>query len=226
MPKNKAEKVYKFAVIASDIVIFTVDQGSLKTLLIQMKKAPFEGHWAAPGGLVDPAESVDFAAARILKEKTGLTNIYLEQLYTFGKVDRDPFGRVVSVGYFALISKEGIDLKTTAEYRDVAWFDVKRLPKLAYDHQEIIETALKRLKSKLEYTNIIYTLLPKEFTFGEMQKIYEIILGRRLDKRNFRKKILSLNLVKKLGKKRAGEANRPAQLFSFIDHKLKEVEII
>ncbi len=220
------QKKYQFPVIASDIVIFTVDKGILKTLLIQMKKQPFESFWAAPGGLVKVNESVDQAAARILSEKTGLEKVYLEQLYTFGEIDRDPFGRVVSVAYFALISKEGLSLKTTSEYKDVSWFDAKKLPKLAYDHQEIIAKAVACLKNKLEHSNIIYSLLPKEFTLSELQKIYEIILSKKFDKRNFRKKILSLHMLKKLSKKQTGQANRPAMLYSFVHTSPQQVKVI
>jgi len=220
------KKRYQFAVIATDVVIFTVDKGVLKTLLIQMKKHPYENFWAAAGGLVLPTESVDHGAARTLKEKTGLRDVYLEQLYTFGKVDRDPFGRVVSVAYFALITNSGSNLQTTSEYKNLKWFDVKKLPALAYDHKEIIATALQRLKSKLEYTNIVYSLLPKEFTLSELQQIYEIILGKHLDKRNFRKKVVLLQLVKSLSKKKLGNAHRPARLFSFTHNTLKRIKVM
>ncbi len=219
-------KKYDFAVIAADTVIFTVTDGRLKTLLIQMKKSPFEGFWASPGGLVQPEESIDQAANRILKEKAGIENVYLEQLYTFGDINRDPFGRVVSVAYFALIADKGLHLKTSTDYSNVAWFDIEALPKLAYDHAEIIQTAVKRLQSKLEYTNIAYSLLPKEFTLSQLQEIYEIIIQKPLDKRNFRKKILSLKLVKQLAKKKTGAANRPAQLFSFLSSSLQEIKIL
>lgn len=223
--ENVAKK-YTFAVIATDVVIFTVQEGQMKVLLIQMKKAPFTGQWAAPGGLVKPNESVDKAAERQLVAKTGVRNVYLEQLYTFGKVKRDPFGRVVSVAYFALIPYGGLRLKTTKEYEDVTWFPIKKLPKLAYDHAEIIRYAVERLKSKLEYTNIVYSLLPKEFALSELQGLYEIILGKKFDKRNFRKKILSLPLLKKLGKKRGGDANRPAELYSFTRRKPLRIRVL
>lgn len=217
---------YTFAVIATDVVIFTMKGGQLQVLLIKMKKQPFTEHWAAPGGLVSPVESVNHAASRVLAEKTGVSNVYLEQLYTFGEVDRDPFGRVVSVAYFALIQSPQVHLKTTSEYGDVAWFPVKKLPKLAYDHTKIIRTAVQRLKAKLEYTNIVYSLLPKEFTLTELQQVYQIILDESLDKRNFRKKVLSLGLLKKLQKKRQGTASRPAELYSFVSTKPQEIHLI
>jgi 8-oxo-dGTP diphosphatase len=223
---TKHSQKYKHAVIASDIVIFTIQGEQLKALLIKMKKAPYQNMWAAPGGLVRGSESVEDAARRILLDKTGVKNVYLEQLYTFGDVDRDPFGRVVSVAYFALIPYAGLSLKTTAEYGGVAWFPVENLPKLAYDHSKIVRTAVQRLRSKLEYSNIIYHLMPKEFTLSELQQIYEIILGRSLDKRNFRKKLLSLQIVKKLRKKRKGDAHRPAELYCFMEHTPQTASIL
>ena len=193
---KKIQKKYTFAVIASDVVIFTIRENKLNVLLIKMQKEPFkENYWAAPGGLIKPSESVETSAQRNLFEKTGVRNVYLEQLYTFGDIDRDPFGRVVSVAYFALIPSDAIRLKTTKEYGDVQWFEIDRLPKLAYDHKQIIATACERLQKKLEYSNIAYSLLPKKFPLSELQRTYEIILKKRLDKRNFRKKIFSLGLV-------------------------------
>lgn len=220
------KRKYKFAVIATDIVIFTVQDEKLQVLLIKMKKKPFTDYWAAPGGLVKPIEAVDASARRILLEKTGVKDVYLEQLHAFGRVDRDPFGRVVSVAYFALIPNAGLKLKTTKDYAEVTWFPVKKLPKLAYDHAEIIDYAINRLKDKLEHSNIVYSLLPQEFTLSELQRIYEIILGKKIDKRNFRKKFFSLRLVKNSGKKRRGEANRPAELYSFIKRSPQVVKIL
>lgn len=222
----KVAKKYKYAVIATDVVIFTIKDNGLNVLLIQMKKEPFADAWAMPGGLVNPDESVDDSAKRNLSLKAGVKNIYLEQLYTFGSPDRDPFGRVVSVAYFALIQSNDIELRTTKDYKDVAWFPVKKLPKMAYDHKEMLALAVERLKAKLEYTNIACNLLPNEFTLTELQNIYEIILDKNLDKRNFRKKILSLKLVRDTGRKRGGGANRPAELYKFIDKKAKIVNIL
>ncbi|NTW21925.1 NUDIX hydrolase [Candidatus Falkowbacteria bacterium] len=222
----KPAKLYQFAVIATDITIFTVEDGALKVLLIKMNKSPFEDCWAAPGGLIQIDESVDQAAKRILAEKTGLKQVYLEQLYTFGEVKRDPFGRVVSVAYFALISSDGLKLATSDEHREISWFSVNELPKLAYDHKAMIRSAIERLRGKLEYTNIVYSLLPDAFTLSELQSAYETILGRTLDKRNFRKKVLSLGMIRKTGKLDLGKKNRPAELYSFIEKKLKNIEIL
>jgi len=222
----KVKKKYKFTVVATDVVIFTVQDKQLKVLLIKMKKNPYLKHWAVPGGLVNPDESVDNAAKRHLFDKTGVKNIFLEQLCTFGKVNRDPFGRVVSVAYFALIPSENLKLRTTEEYGNARWFSVEDLPDFAYDHKKMIDLATKRLQAKLSYSNIVYGLLPREFTLTELQKVYEIILGKCLDKRNFRKKISSTDLLEKLRKKRKGLTNRPAVLYKFTRRKPQMIEIL
>ncbi len=222
----KPVQIYKHAVIATDIIIFTVEENELKVLLIKMNKAPFVDCWAAPGGLIQGKESVDQAAERVLFEKTGLKDVYLEQLYTFGEVGRDPFGRVVSVAYFALISGDGLKLATSAEHGQIRWFGVSELPKLAYDHKDMVKSAIERLRGKLEYTNIVYSLLPDSFTLSELQGAYEVILGRHLDKRNFRKKVLSLGMLRKTGKLDLGKKNRPAELYAFIEKKLKNIAIL
>ncbi|MCK5415827.1 NUDIX hydrolase [Candidatus Parcubacteria bacterium] len=219
-------KNFKHAVIATDVVIFTVIDNELKVLLIKTNKGPFKGKWVLPGGLVNIKESVDNSAAKHLKNKTGLSNIYLEQLYSFGEVNRDPLGRVVSVSYFALAPNKEYQFKTTKEYDEIAWHSINEIKKLGYDHEDIIKLAIIRLKSKLEYTNIVYSLLPTEFTFTDLQKMYETILERKIDKRNFRKKILSLDIIKKTNKKTIGGANRPAHLYKFKNRKLEVVEII
>ena len=219
-------KKYKFAVIAADVVIFAIERGLLKVLLIKMKKRPFTGMWASPGGLVKPHESLDSAAKRHLSSKAGIKNAYLEQLYTFGNPNRDPFGRVVSVAYMALLPDTETLLKTTYEYSDVRWFTANSMPKLAYDHKEVINYAIGRLRAKLGYTNIAYSLLPKKFTLGELQRTYEAVLSKSLDKRNFRKKFLAIKLVKKLREKKIGQANRPAELYNFASRYPQIVEIL
>ena len=211
---TKFSQKYKFAAVAVDVVLFSIDKAELKVLLIEMKKRPYMGFWAAPGGLIKSDESLDQAAKRQLLTKAGLKGVYLEQLYTFGEVNRDPFGRVVSTAYFALIPSAGINLKTSQEYGDIGWFGVKNLPRLAYDHKKIIFYALERLRAKIGYTNIVYGLLSHEFTLSDLQKVYEIILAKKLDKRNFRKKVLSINLVKPVSSKRRG-AHRPARFYKF-----------
>ncbi len=222
---NKSSQKYKFAAVAVDVVVFTVDDGALKVLLIEMKKRPYNGFWAVPGGLIKPDESLEQAAKRQLSTKAGLKNVYLEQLYTFGEVNRDPFGRVVSTAYFALIPSAGIKPKTSKEYGDIKWFGVKTLPKLAYDHKKIIGHALERLRAKIGYANIVYGLLPREFTLSDLQKVYEIILAKKIDKRNFRKKALSIGLVNPVSAKRRG-AHRPARLYKFVKNRYHMVNIL
>lgn len=221
-----SDSTYKFAAVATDVVIFTVENGQLKTLLIKMKKRPFTNKWAMPGGLVKPKESLDAAAKRHLRIITGIRNIYLEQLYAFGKVNRDPMGRVVSVAYFALVPSDGMLLKTTKEYAGINWFPASDLPVMAYDHKEVVGKAVRRLQAKLQYTNIVYSLLPKKFTLTEMQSAYEVILNKEIDKRNFRKKINTLKLVRKVGEKKHGGAHRPAELYEFLDRKPDFVPIM
>ncbi|MFA6896275.1 MAG: NUDIX domain-containing protein [Candidatus Paceibacterota bacterium] len=209
------EKKYKFAVIATDVVLFTVKDEKLQVLLIKMKKKLYKEHWALPGGLIKSQESLETAAKRNLLAKSGVKNIYLEQLRTFGDISRDPFGRVVSVAYFALIPYSGIKLKTTKKYAGINWFPIKKLPDLAYDHKKMIALAVKRLKAKLGYTNIVYSLLPQEFSLSDLQETYEIILNRKLDKRNFRKKILLSKLLIRTNKKEGGMPHRPAVIYRF-----------
>jgi 8-oxo-dGTP diphosphatase len=200
--------------VAVDIVIFTVLDNALKVILIQMKKRPFTGTWAFPGGLIDPKESLDEAARRELAEKTSVKNVYLEQLYTFGDPKRDPYGRVISVAYFALIHWKNAKLATTEKYSDIGWFPIQKLPELAYDHQNVAAYAIKRLQWKLTYTNIAYSLLPRLFTLSQLRSVYEVILGRSLDRRNFQRKILSLKLLKKTPGHKTGK-HRPATLYEF-----------
>lgn len=212
--------------VAVDNAIFTVKDGVLHILMIQMKKKPYTDMWALPGGLVADDETLEQATKRILKEQTGVANVYSEQLYSFGRPDRDKLGRVVSVAYMALIPSRSVSLKTSTKYNDVKWIPVGSLPALAYDHKQIARYAHRRLKAKLSYTNVVYSLLPKSFTLTQMQRAYEAVLGDSLDKRNFRKKVLSLKLIKKTGKKSSGGAHRPASLYEFVSTQPKEVQLL
>lgn len=204
--------------IAVDAVVFAIINDDLKVLLIKRGVKPFKNKWALPGGRILKNESLEKAVVRELEEETGVKNVYLEQLYTFGEPHRDPRGRVISVAYFALINKIP-QLKSATDAIAVNWFSVKKLPPLAFDHKKIISYALKRLRWKLEYTNIVHNLLPKLFTLSELQRIYEIILGKKIDKRNFRKKILSLNLIKPTHQLKKNVSYRPPQLWKFITSK-------
>ena len=212
--------------VAVDVAVCTVRVAALHVLLARATAGPFAGTWALPGGLVRDAEPLDDAAARTLHDRTGLTDVYLEQLYTFGSPDRDPATRVVSVAYVGLISDAGrFPAVGAGEAADVAWCPVRRLPALAYDHADVVRTAVARLRAKLQYTNLVYTLLPPVFTVSELHAAYEAILGRRLDRRNFRKKILSTGLLASLDRVRRG-AHRPATLYRFRRRRPMTVEIV
>lgn len=212
--------------LAADAAIFTVKGGRLQVLLIRMRKKPYEGRWALPGGLLEDGETTEGAARRTLRDQTGVQDAYLEQLATFDAPARDPFGRVVSVAHFALVPDAGIELRTSEKYAGVKWQEVGGAKKLAYDHDRILAAAVARLRAKLEYTNVVWSLLPEIFTLSELQGVYEAILGRALDKRNFRKKILALGLLKATGKKRAEGAHRPAELYRFRRRELSYIDVL
>ena len=212
--------------VAVDNCIFTVVDGRLQVLLIRMRKKPFEGMWALPGGLIDEGESLRDAAARILKEQAGVSDLYLEQLYSFDGRTRDPEGRVVSVAYYSLVPPVGLALGTTPKYEAVRFWDCNERPReLAYDHDAILSYAQARLQAKVQYTNVMWSLLPPRFTLRELQTAYEGVLARRLDKRNFRKKILSLGLLRASGQKSKGGRHRPAMLYQFASQAPTAVEV-
>ena len=197
-----------------DIVIFTLKEGLLQVLLVKRGVPPFEGQYAIPGGFIRGDESLEEAALRELHEETGVKNVFLEQLYTFGDPKRDPRGRVITVVYYALIASDKLSLVAGADAAETQWFPASSLPPLAFDHKSILGYALERLRNKLEYTTVGFQLLPEKFTLGELQAVYEAILGRQLDKRNFRRKLALLGILKPLREwQRTGR--KPAQLFRF-----------
>ena len=203
--------------VTTDVVILTIKDGKLKVLLVKRAHEPFKGKWALPGGYVRISETLDDAALRILKEKTNVQNIYLEQLYTFGDPLRHPNSRVITCAYFALIRSDDIVLsfEENTEITEVKWHPVNALPALAFDHKEIIEYSLKRTRERLEFCPIAFQLLPQKFTLTELQKAYVLILMKKLDKRNFRKKFLSLAILKELDEYTKSGSKRPARLYSF-----------
>lgn len=199
-----------------DCVIFGLDeQNLLKVMLIQRGIEPFQGKWALPGGFVQLEESLEAAALRELHEETGISNVFLEQLHTFGDIDRDPRERVVTVAYYALVNLSRHEIRATTDASDAAWFSLANLPELAFDHDRILVAALTRLKGKARYEPIGFELLPKKFTLSQLQRLYEIILGHKLDKRNFRKKILKMNLLTKLDETQKDVSHRAARLYEF-----------
>lgn len=203
--------------LAVDCVVFGLDQESLQLQLLVIKRLlpPFLGMWALPGGFVRLKESLEAAALRELREETGVEQVYLEQLYTFGAVERDSRDRIVTVAYYALINAWEQDLQATTDAGDVAWFPVTSLPPLAFDHNQIVQTALNRLKNKVRYEPLGFELLPKKFTLSQLQRLYEVILGIPLDKRNFRKKILKMGLLTPLAETEINVAHRAARLYQF-----------
>ena len=203
--------------ITVDIVILTMREDSLQVLLVKRNNEPFKDKWAIPGGYVRMSENLDEAAMRILKEKTAVENIYLEQLYTFGDPLRHPVSRVITCAYFALIRSEDIQVTTTP---DVAWHKVYNLPPLAFDHKEIIQYSLKRTRERLEMCPVAYQLLNEKFTLTEMQKAYEMIMEKKLDKRNFRKKVITTEGLKELNEFSKSSSKRPARLYTFDNIKL------
>ncbi|WP_459212292.1 NUDIX hydrolase [Aquimarina rhabdastrellae] len=201
--------------VAVDAVVFGYKDKQLNVLLIKRKVAPFKNSWALPGGLVLEHESLEEAVVRELHEETNVKVNYLEQLYSFGKPDRDPRNRVVSITYFALVKPENYEIKADTDAEDVAWFTIDRLPELAFDHLHILEIAKKRLKNKLTYEPIGFDLLADKFLFSDLEKLYTTILEKSIDRRNFRKKILSFNILKELEEKVSEGRGRPANLFQF-----------
>lgn len=203
------------AKVAVDVIVFTVRDETLQVLLVQLMTPPYSGMWAFPGGLVLAGESTEAAATRFLFETTRVKDVYLEQLYTFSNPHRDPHGHVVSVAYFALVNRARLNLRVPGTCVNIDWFSVTNPPPLAYDHTEMLQYALQRLRWKLEYTNIVYSLLPRDFTLTELQRVYETILDRPLDKRNFRKKMMSLGMLQATPRMAKIGAHRPARLYRF-----------
>ncbi len=215
---------YPRPALTVDCVLFGFEVGceikaALKVLLIRRKLPPYSGQWALPGGFVQMEESVEAAAVRELREETGVKDVFLEQLYTFGAVERDPRDRVVSVAYYALINLQSHPVQAATDACDAQWFELSALSKiglvLSFDHAEILDCALARLQAKIRYEPIGFELLPNAFTLSQLQRLYEQILNRPLDKRNFRKKLLKMDLLIDTGQQETGVAHRAAQLYQF-----------
>jgi 8-oxo-dGTP diphosphatase len=205
-----------------DNVIFGFDEGDLKVLLIKRGEEPYAGMWALPGYFVYPDEDLDAAATRVLEELTGLRNVYLEQVKTFGQVDRHAFGRVITVAYFSLVKISDFNLQPASIALKARWHSVAKAGKLAFDHNEILKACFDRLKWLVRSRPVGFELLPPKFTLTELQHLYEAILETELDKRNFRKKILSMDLLIDLGEVQEGVAHRPARLYRFDQAKYEQ----
>lgn len=215
---------YPHPAVTVDGVVFGFDETDLKLLLIRRRIEPNKGAWALPGGFVNINEGLEEAARRELHEETGIEELYLEQLYTFGEPKRDPRERVISVAYYALVKLSEHTVRAASDAIEVAWFPVAELPKLAFDHERIVDTGLKRLKAKVRYEPIGFELLPEKFTLGELQRLYETVLEQSLDKRNFRKRILGMELLEALDEYQQDVAHRAAQFYRFNHQRYEQLK--
>ncbi|HCE44772.1 MAG TPA: NUDIX hydrolase [Lentisphaeria bacterium] len=219
---------YRYArpALTADCVVFGLDEEDLKVLLIQRDLEPFAGMWALPGGFATVGESIETTARRELLEETGLKNVFLEQLYTFSEPDRDPREHVVTVAFYALVNLSEHKVQAATDARNAAWFAIDDIPKLAFDHDKMLKVAYERLKGKIRYQPIGFELLADKFTLSQLQGMYEKILDRELDKRNFRKKILNMEIIEELDEIETDVAHRAARLYRFnkkkYDEKVKE----
>lgn len=212
---NPIPQEIRFAALAVDVVCFRVNEGILEILLGKVySDNKFKGQWAHVGGLIRIKETAEQSVDRLLNDKAGIKHIYKEQLYTFSSIDRDPRGRVVSVAYIALT--DGINVQDFAKEKlETIWMPVSKISKLAYDHNDITKVAIERLQSKIIYTDIARHFMPSEFTLSDLQKVYEAVLGEGMDKRNFRKRILALGILKDTKRTIKKGVMRPATLYSF-----------
>ncbi|NOT75070.1 MAG: NUDIX hydrolase [Cyclobacteriaceae bacterium] len=211
--------------ISVDAVVFGYDPvEGVSVLLITRKFEPFQKFWALPGGLVKNDESLEEAVHRELKEEAGIDVNYLEQLYSFGKPERDPRNRVISVAYYGLVRPKDFHISAQTDAEDVAWFNIRKLPKLAFDHKQIVDLAIKRLQGKIAYEPIGFELLDKKFPFSDLEKLYQALLGRDLDRRNFKKKIIGYGFLEELEESVQRGVGRPAALYQFNKKKYFELK--
>ncbi|GJM40137.1 MAG: NUDIX hydrolase [Ardenticatenaceae bacterium] len=224
LPENYDPTLFERPSVTVDVVIFSLVKNELKVLLIKRQSPPFANMWAIPGSFVQIDESLEEAAVRALADETGVEDVYTEQLYTFGDLGRDPRTRVITIAYFALVPHDAIHHKAGRDASETSWFAISKLPALAFDHAEIIDYAHTRLRYKLEYSSVGFQLLPDIFTLSELQKAYEIILAESLDKRNFRRKILTSEILEETGEKKKEGEGRPAMLYRYRKDAVAEVK--
>ncbi len=201
------------ALLTTNIVVFSLRDKQLKLLLVRRRNPPFQGHWSLPGGVVGEDEDIEANATRKLEEGTGVSGVYLEQLSTFGAPERDPRERVVSVAYYALVASKRLRLRTDEHSEGVGWFALSELPELAFDHGEMVKVAHQRLAAKLDYSTIAFQFMPERFTLSDLQNVYQMILDRELDKRNFRKRMLAMEQIRQTSEVRRNGSHRPARLY-------------
>lgn len=224
VPDGYDPSAYQRPSVTVDVVIFSLLADDLQVLLVRRQAPPYADMWAIPGAFIRMDESLDDAASRALTEETGLEDVYTEQLYTFGQPNRDPRLRVITVAYFALVPYNTVQHKPGRQTSETGWFSMFSLPPLAFDHHQILEYALQRLRYKLEYTAVGFQLLPDVFTLSQLQNAYQIILGEKLDKRNFRRKILAANILEETGELRKEGEGRPAMLYQYRADAVAEVK--
>jgi 8-oxo-dGTP diphosphatase len=215
LPNGIKSKRHNRPAVTVDIIIFSLVEDDLNVLLIKRKFAPYSGMWAIPGGFLERGESLEQAAVRELAEETGITNVHIEQLYAFGDPGRDPRMQVVTITYFTLVPIDSVPHRPGDDAAETRWFSVLQLPQLAFDHQQILDYAVKNLRSRVENDSIRLRLLPDFFTLTELQNAHEVILGSPLDKRNFRRKILASGIIKETGKRKKSAEGRPAMLYQY-----------
>ncbi len=201
------------AVLTTNIVVFSLRDEQLKLLLVRRRNPPFQGYWSLPGGVVGEDEDIEANAMRKLEEGTGVSGVYLEQLSTFGVPERDPRERVVAVAYYALVPSKRLRLRTDEDSEGVGWFALNELPELAFDHGEMVGTAHQRLAAKLDYSTIAFQFMPERFTLSDLQTVFQIILNRDLDKRNFRKRMRAMDQIRQTSEVRRKGSHRPARLY-------------
>jgi 8-oxo-dGTP diphosphatase len=226
MMKRKGTHTYEYPrpAVTVDCVLFGFDKGGLKVLLTKRGIEPYQGKWAFPGGFIQEQETADECARRKLFEEAGLKDIFLEQLYTFSEVDRDPRYRVISIAYYALVKSTDYVLEAGLNIAEVQWFDMQEVTGLAFDHNSILEVAVERLKGKIRYQPIGFELLPEQFTLPELHRLYETILQRTIDRGNFRKKILSMGLLVDHSDKQENRPSRGAKIYSFDKEKYEALK--
>lgn len=217
------DKFFQFG-LSVDCVVFGYQDETLKVLLIKRGAEPFKGQWALPGDLVYPNEDIEVAARRILFDLTALDNLYLEQTRVYGQVDRHPIGRVITTGYFALVNIDDYDPHASAWADSVYWVDVNKLPKLAFDHNAILLHGIKTLRFRVRHRPVGFELLPNKFTLGNLQSLYEALLNAKFDKANFRKRILSMNMLISLKENQKDVPHRPGRLYAFDEEKYDQLK--
>lgn len=211
-------KLYKGQGIHVITALFTVEQGITKVLLIKRKNEPFLGDWVLTGGALYNNEDLEAGALREIKEKTGITEVKINQFKAFGKVDRSPVMRMVAIGFIGILDSKRVNLlRETKNTSNADWFPIDKIPPLGYDHEEILHEAILELRKQIVKTNILKSLFPDGVTMPELQKTYEAILDKKFDRRNFRKKILNLDLIEDTNRSDRFEGNKPAKVYKFKD---------